>query len=363
MLFRRECPKNPKSENFVRDNPCQIEGHDHDWVDCPDNPKSENYRPPKRKSKKAPKRTSKKDVQENEDADAEEMIDDTKEETKPRSKKHEDVARKRREESRSLAKESDEVQAKDGPIEPEPTEVVEEDKPKEFVPAPPPKVPAWSSGPPASIKKTSLASSEPADNAEPAPVVPRVEDAPTPPSPAPAVAQHDHKVPEQQSILRQVAERRAARVSRTESEISADESNSEPATKWERGQKLSSGRSSGDETQILGKTRTNPCRKKGHDHQWADCPDNRSSDAYVEKTAEKPDKAERGNPCKKPGHDHDWKHCPDNRHSEEYAAKMEEKKERKMEKEKRREEKQQQQQTQQVEKPRPCRIEGHDHDW
>lgn len=197
MLFRRECPKNPKSENFVRDNPCQIEGHDHDWVDCPDNPKSENYRPPKRKSKKAPKRTSKKDVQENEDADAEEMIDDTKEETKPRSKKHEDVARKRREESRSLAKESDEVQAKDGPIEPEPTEVVEEDKPKEFVPAPPPKVPAWSSGPPASIKKTSLASSEPADNAEPAPVVPRVEDAPTPPSPAPAVAQHDHKVPEQ----------------------------------------------------------------------------------------------------------------------------------------------------------------------
>ena len=195
----------------------------------------------------------------------------------------------------------------------------------------------------------------------------------TSPQPPPLVKQRspeeeaqykkDQAIEQQQSILRQVAERRAARVSRTESEISADESNSEPATKWERGQKLSSGRSSGDETQILGKTRTNPCRKKGHDHQWADCPDNRSSDAYVEKTAEKPDKAERGNPCKKPGHDHDWKHCPDNRHSEEYAAKMEEKKERKMEKEKRREEKQQQQQTQQVEKPRPCRIEGHDHDW
>jgi len=163
----------------------------------------------------------------------------------------------------------------------------------------------------------------------------------------------DQAIEQQQSILRQVAERRAARVSRTESEISADESNNEPAAKWERGQKLSSARS-GDETQILEK-RTNPCRKKGHDHDWADCPDNRSSDAYVEKT----EKVERENPCRKPGHDHDWKHCPDNRQSEEYAAKMEEKKEKKMEKEKRKEEKQQQQ----VEKPRPCRIEGHDHDW
>jgi len=164
----------------------------------------------------------------------------------------------------------------------------------------------------------------------------------------------DQAIEQQQSILRQVAERRAARVSRTESEISADESNNEPAAKWERGQKLSSARTSGDETQILEK-RTNPCRKKGHDHDWADCPDNRSSDAYVEKV----DKVERENPCRKPGHDHDWKHCPDNRQSEEYAAKMEEKKEKKMEKEKRKEEKQQQQ----VEKPRPCRIEGHDHDW
>eukprot|EP00984_Skeletonema_dohrnii_P032036 scaffold25423_cov100-Skeletonema_dohrnii-CCMP3373.AAC.2 len=175
----------------------------------------------------------------------------------------------------------------------------------------------------------------------------------------------DQAIEQQQSILRQVAERRAARVSRTESEISADESKSEPAETWERGQKVTSERS-GDETQILGK-KTNPCRKKGHDHDWADCPDNRSSDAYVDKaakkTADKTDKAERGNPCRKPGHDHDWKHCPDNRLSEEYAAKMEEKKERKIEKEKRKEEKQQQQQTQPVEKPRPCRIEGHDHDW
>mmetsp|Transcript_26029 Transcript_26029/g.44202 ORF Transcript_26029/g.44202 Transcript_26029/m.44202 type:complete len:1214 (-) Transcript_26029:472-4113(-) len=187
----RECPKNPKSENFIRDNPCQIEGHDHDWVDCPDNPKSENYRPPKRKSKKAPKRASAKDVQENNDSDVEEKVnDDTKEKIKPRSKKHEDLARKRREESRSLAKDSEEVQVKDVPIEPESVEATEENEPKEFVPAPPPKVPAWSSGPPASIKKTSLSSSEPADESEPASVNAHVEEAPILPSPAPAVAQH-----------------------------------------------------------------------------------------------------------------------------------------------------------------------------
>jgi hypothetical protein len=159
----------------------------------------------------------------------------------------------------------------------------------------------------------------------------------------------DRAIEQQQSILRQVAERRAARVSRTESEISADDE--EPPAKWERGQKVSPERS-GDETQILGK-KSNPCRKNGHDHDWADCPDNRSSDAYVEKKTEK---KERANPCRKPGHDHDWNHCPDNRKSEEYAAKMEEKKEKKAEKEKRKEEKQE-------EKPRPCRIEGHDHDW
>jgi len=189
----RDCPKNPKSENFIRDNPCHIEGHEHDWVDCPDNPKSENYRPPKRKGKKAPKRTSVKDVQENDDSDTEEKDeDDTKEKTKPRSKKHEDIARKRREESRNLAKENEEVQVNDVPVEPEPAE---EEKSKEFVPAPPPKVPAWSSGPPTSIKKTSLPSSEPADDAEPASVNTVVEEAPILPSPAPVVA--EHQVPEQ----------------------------------------------------------------------------------------------------------------------------------------------------------------------
>jgi hypothetical protein len=161
----------------------------------------------------------------------------------------------------------------------------------------------------------------------------------------------DQAIEQQQSILRQVAERRAARVSRTESEISADESKTEPAEKWERGQKVApSAERSGDETQILGKKK-NPCRKKGHDHDWADCPDKRNSDAYVDKstkkTADKAEKEERANPCRKPGHDHDWKDCPDNRQSEEYAAKMEEKKAKKAEKEKRKEEKKQQQQQQQ----------------
>lgn len=141
-----------------------------------------------------PKRTSKKDVQEDDDSDVEETADDRNEKTKPRSKKHEDVARKRREESRNLAKESEEVQAKDEQIEPEPVEVNEEVKPKEFVPAPPPKVPAWSSGPPASIKKTSLASSEPANGAETVPV--STTEAPILPSPAPAMAQQ-HQVPAQ----------------------------------------------------------------------------------------------------------------------------------------------------------------------
>jgi hypothetical protein len=175
----------------------------------------------------------------------------------------------------------------------------------------------------------------------------------------------DRAIEQQQSILRQVAERRAARVSRTESDISADDK--EPVSKWERGQKLSS-RRSGDDTQILAK-KPNPCRKNGHDHDWADCPDNRGSDAYVDKNA---DGLERGNRCRKPGHDHEWKHCPDNRKSEEYAAKIEEKKERKLEKEKHREEKHREEKNREEkhreekhreEKPRPCRIEGHDHDW
>lgn len=192
LWLRRDCPKNPKSENFIRDNPCHIEGHEHDWVDCPDNPKSENYRPPRRKGKKAPKRSSAKDVQENDDSDMQEKVeDDTKDKTKYLSKKHEDIARKRREESRNLAKESEEVQVADVPVEPEP---VEEEKPKEFVPAPPPKVPAWTSGPPTSIQKTSLASSEPADDTEPASVNTNEEEASILPSPAPVVTQ---QMPEQ----------------------------------------------------------------------------------------------------------------------------------------------------------------------
>eukprot|EP00581_Thalassiosira_minuscula_P011362 CAMPEP_0183730194 /NCGR_PEP_ID=MMETSP0737-20130205/32188_1 /TAXON_ID=385413 /ORGANISM="Thalassiosira miniscula, Strain CCMP1093" /LENGTH=1187 /DNA_ID=CAMNT_0025962617 /DNA_START=86 /DNA_END=3646 /DNA_ORIENTATION=+ len=38
-----DCPNNPKSKSFVRNNPCRIEGHNHDWNDCLDNPKSDNY--------------------------------------------------------------------------------------------------------------------------------------------------------------------------------------------------------------------------------------------------------------------------------------------------------------------------------
>lgn len=206
LSFRRDCPKNPKSANFIRDNPCQIEGHDHDWVDCPDNPKSENYKPPKRRSKKVSKRISTKDSQENDDSDDEEKdVDgDTKEKTKTRSKKHEDLARKRREESRSLAKDSEKMQVKDVPIEPEPTEVIKEEKPKEFVPAPPPKVPAWTGGPPASIKKTSLPSSEPADESQPASVKTHVEKAPILPSPASAVAQRQVPKQDAQNIPQQL---------------------------------------------------------------------------------------------------------------------------------------------------------------
>ena len=170
----------------------------------------------------------------------------------------------------------------------------------------------------------------------------------------------EQAIEQQQSILRQVAERRAARVSRTESEISATESRSESEEQWERGQKVETKRND-NATQILAK-KPNPCRKKGHDHDWADCPDNPNSEAYVNKTtknASKKSEKAGGNPCRKPGHDHDWSRCPDNLESEEYAAKMEKRNQKKLEKEKRKIEKQQQK----AEKPRPCRIEGHDHDW
>ncbi len=203
--FRRDCPKNPKSANFIRDNPCQIEGHDHDWVDCPDNPKSENYKPPKRRSKKPSKRTSTKETQEADDSDDEENVDEeAKEKSKTRSKKQEDLARKRREESRNLAKGSEKVQVKDEPVEPEPAEVIEEEKPKEFVPAPPPKVPAWSGGPPTSIQKTSLPSSEPADEAEPVSEKAPVEEAPIFPSSAATVAQRQVPKQDAQSIPQQL---------------------------------------------------------------------------------------------------------------------------------------------------------------
>ena len=161
-------------------------------VDCPDNPKSENYKPPKRKSKKGHKRT--KEVNESNDSDAEEKSGDKKEDsTKPRTKKQDDhLARKRREESRILSKDSDEVQGQD---EIEPVVVTETPEPKEFVPAPPPKVPAWSSGPPESIKKTSLAI--PSD-AEQARADTQVENASNRPSTTPAVTQQ-HQILEQRA--------------------------------------------------------------------------------------------------------------------------------------------------------------------
>ena len=191
---RRDCPKNPKSANFIRDNPCQIEGHDHDWVDCPDNPKSENYRPPKRKVKKASKRTSTKDAHEVDESETEEKADDVELQTKSRSKKQDDVARRRREESRNLAaKENEEAQAKDVLVEPVSEEAVEEEKP-EFVPAPPPKVPAWRSGPPASIRNASpLPSSEAVDEIEPTPVQ-AISDRAHPTSAQP-VTQHHQNMP------------------------------------------------------------------------------------------------------------------------------------------------------------------------
>lgn len=103
-------------------------------------------------------------MQESNGSDAEEAIGGMKEEkTKSTSKKQQDLARKRREESRSLAKGSDEQQGEDK-IEPEAVTKEEKPKPKEFVAAPAPKIPAWSSGPPESIKKTSLDNSGPPVN-------------------------------------------------------------------------------------------------------------------------------------------------------------------------------------------------------
>ena len=103
-------------------------------------------------------------MQESNGSDAEEAIGGmTEEKSKSTSKKQQDLARKRREESRSLAKGSDEQQGEDK-IEPEAVTKEEKPKPKEFVAAPAPKIPAWSSGPPESIKKTSLDSSGPPVN-------------------------------------------------------------------------------------------------------------------------------------------------------------------------------------------------------
>ncbi|KAL3801484.1 hypothetical protein HJC23_000922 [Cyclotella cryptica] len=203
-------------------------------------------------------------------------------------------------------------------------------------------------------EKTSMVQSavtdEVTEEAKPTPT------APVPPSPE--KSPEETAAEQQQNILRQVAERRAAAASTRKlwtdpdkpskateekshqkkitdkkqssekgTEKSAEKKSTERAERKERPEK---------KEQSERRERPNPCRIEGHDHDWKDCPRNTRSENYRESAKEEDREralAEKPNPCKIEGHDHDWRDCPNNPKSENF------------------------------ERNNPCRIEGHDHDW
>ena len=207
-----DCPQNPKSDKFVRDNPCRIDGHDHDWNDCPDNPKSDNYVKPtymKGKSTRGPKSIgNKKDLQDNtsegapkekgnpcrmkgHDHDWNDCTDNprsanyvkkkgkssrgpkslgNKKESPAVSESEEKGPSDQKEEEVEGCKADDtkqEVIAESMKELPEPTEQkVTPAKPKPFVPAPPPVVPAWTKANPLTIGSPSTAATLERSNPE-----------------------------------------------------------------------------------------------------------------------------------------------------------------------------------------------------
>lgn len=174
----------------------------------------------------------------------------------------------------------------------------------------------------------------------------------------------DRAMEQQQNVLRQVAERRVAAAFSTKDETQLKK---DCPKKWERGRKLSTDEENGEGAECRvkrpghkegqdvdgqefidnGKEKIyckleerntlsqNRCRKEGHDHNWAECPKNPTSEAFTQKISvmKAKMKIEGPNPCRIEGHAHDWNICPNNPKSESFI------------------------------RNNPCRIEGHKHDW
>mmetsp|Transcript_30432 Transcript_30432/g.55220 ORF Transcript_30432/g.55220 Transcript_30432/m.55220 type:complete len:1351 (+) Transcript_30432:96-4148(+) len=176
----------------------------------------------------------------------------------------------------------------------------------------------------------------------------------------------DRAMEQQQNVLRQVAERRAAAATTMKGESLPEKCHD---TELESARTLSNNVEDEKEAEFLvrgfnqcrkegcdldwkerkdkpkqkaylkpGERNTesrNPCRKEGHTHDWSECPNNYKSDAYSQKNSmtKAKQKAERRNPCRIEGHGHDWNDCPNNPKSESFI------------------------------RNNPCRIEGHEHDW
>lgn len=133
----------------------------------------------------------------------------------------------------------------------------------------------------------------------------------------------DRELKQQQNVLRQVAERRAANVADfTVKKDFSCENGIKLATGNENQNgdvgalKLSSCRKGNyqglstisviDEVKQENKS-LNPCRIEGHQHDWIECPQNPKSVSFV-----------RNNPCRIEGHEHDWTDCMDNPKSDNY---------------------------------------------
>jgi len=150
----KDCPHNPKSESFIRNNPCRIEGHEHDWNDCLDNPKSDNYVRSNRKGKAVNKSLPRRTIGNRKYGDIadDSYFDYNKAFLTNRS--IEDGQKESVEEVIVAAGVTDAL----GMSEVKPMSE------KPFVPAPPPAVSAWISGPPSAVRLRNDAIQQPTEN-------------------------------------------------------------------------------------------------------------------------------------------------------------------------------------------------------
>jgi hypothetical protein len=232
----RECPNNPKSENFERNNPCRLKDHDHDWNDCPNNPKSENWgKHPKKERKPRPSRIERrakvdpdeKDVEHGKDSDADDGSDSEESGTRKRrsddrKKRSKEIAERKAkkraerkaelEERRNARKEVkavvdvDDAEMKETVVEsktPPAEEVSAVAKP--FVPAPPPAISAWKSGPPPAVKPLPHVVDTPSQSPPTKPASPAPESIPVPQPNKVLTAPTQAPMPEQQQTYSQDA--------------------------------------------------------------------------------------------------------------------------------------------------------------